>query len=346
MKNNFEKEINQMMNEEKEIPVNVRQSLDQSYNMIRAKAKKKKVNFIWKRVATVACALIVTGVVLTNDQVMASINNFFHFGDEGVEQAVNNGFTQENNRAATDQDIKITLDHYFSDANKIGMRFQLAFEEPTVLKNVEDISIDYRIKNGDGEYIEEFIPDTKPLKGENKYISGLEYHLPILDAKTGIIQFDVLMESHQGNIPALQNAMVEVESVNIFYGTDKMKKIDGNWELPVTNYNKEKLDSSVQYTMQDADSIIQVSKATANPTSLNLLFSLDGIHEDENMFAHGMKIIDEDGNEYYADSGFSMDIKNNVTVISTNFPITSYHNSEKLKLIIEGIGEVELYKNK
>ena len=103
MKNSFEKEFNQIMSEKKEIPVKVRQSLDQSYDIIRAKSKKKKVNFIWKRVAAAACALIVTGVVLTNENVMASINEFFNFGDKGIEQAINNGFIQENNSTVTDQ---------------------------------------------------------------------------------------------------------------------------------------------------------------------------------------------------------------------------------------------------
>ena len=36
--------------------------------------------------------------------------------------------------------------------------------------------------------------------------------------------------------------------------------------------------------MQDQSSVIQVSKANANPTSLNLTFSLDGVYEDENTF--------------------------------------------------------------
>ncbi len=76
--------------------------------------------------------------------------------------------------------------------------------------------------------------------------------------------------------------------------------------------------------MQDQQSIIQVFTATANPTSLNQTFSLDGTYENENTFAHRMKIIDENGNEYYSGSGFNMDIKNNETIISTNFPITSY----------------------
>ncbi|MEH6944346.1 DUF4179 domain-containing protein [Bacillus sp. JJ722] len=312
MKNSFEKEFNQMMNEKKEIPIKVRHSLDQSYDIIRAKSKKKKANLIWNRVAAAACSLIVTGVVLTNEHVMAGINQFFNFGDEGVEQAVNNGFTQENNSTATDQNINITLERHFLDANKIGMSFQLVFKDPTVLNNVEEISMDYRLKNGDGEYIEEFIPDTKPLKGNNQYMSVLEYHNPILDTKTGKVQFDVLMESHKGIIPTLKDAVIEVESINLFYGSErKIKKMDGKWELSVANLNNTKENLTIEYVMYDQQSILKVSTATANPTSLNLTFSLDGTYEDENNFAHRMKIIDENGNEYYSDSGFSRDIKNN-----------------------------------
>lgn len=129
---------------------------------------------------------------------MAGINEFFNFGDKGIEQAVNNGFTQENNSEIADQGIKITLDKHFSDANKLGISFQLVFEDPSILNNAREVSMDYRLKNGDGDYIVEFIPDTKTLKSENRYISGLEHQNPILDVKTGRIQYDVLLNSNQG----------------------------------------------------------------------------------------------------------------------------------------------------
>ena len=202
--------------------------------------------------------------------------------------------------------------------------------------------MDYRLKNGDGEYIYEFIPDTKPLKGDNRYISGSEHQNPILDINTGDIQYDVITDSNEGVIPSLRDAVIEVESVNVFYNTGEIKKIDGNWKLSVASKNKEKLNEIIEYAMQDQSSVIQVSKANANPTSLNLTFSLDGAYEDENTFAD-MKIVDDDGNEYGV-TGFRKSTENNKTIISTNFQTTSYNNSKKLKLIIEGIGEVELLK--
>ncbi|MEI3614260.1 DUF4179 domain-containing protein [Pseudogracilibacillus sp. SO30301A] len=343
MNNNMDKELSQMMNEKREIPNNVRQSVDQAYDLIRSKGKKKKVQYVWKRIAAVACALIVTGIVLTNEHVIAGINGFFNFGDQGVEQALNNGFSQANDSVATDKDIKITLGNYFLDKNKLGVSFQLEFEDPTVLKSMEDMSIDYRIKNGDGEYIVEFIPDTKPLKGEERYISGLDYQLSNVDESTGRAQLDVLMESHQGNIPTLEDAVVEVESVNVFYDIDKLEKIDGDWKLSVTNPEKQNVDTLVQYVMQDASSTIQVSEANANPTSLHISFKVDGTYEDESTFVDQMKVIDEDGKEYFS-NGFSRVLKNNETIISTNFPFTSYNTSNYLKLMIDGIGEVDLIK--
>ncbi|MGM9949059.1 MAG: DUF4179 domain-containing protein [Lysinibacillus sp.] len=344
MKDNFEKELEQVMKEEKEIPGNVRESLDQTYDIIRAKSKKKKARFVWKRFAAVACAIIITGVILTNEQVMAGINGFFNFGDKGIDRAVTEGFTQEDDSTATDQGISITLVRHFSDANNIGMSFQIIFEDPAVLKNVEEIHMDYRLKNGDGEYIAEFIPDTKPLKGTNRYTSAPEFHTPILDTKTGKVQWDVLIDSHTGTIPALEDAVVEIESINVFSGVEReLEKIDGKWHLPIDNKSAEG-GSVIEYVMNDSASIIQVSTAKATPTSMNVVFSLDGVSYDENAFAHHMKIIDGNGEEYKSDRGFSSEKRHGEVVISTNFPITSYNNSSKLKLVVEGIGEVELLK--
>lgn len=344
MKNNFEKELEQLMKEEKEVPAKVRQSLDQSYEMIRAKSKKKKVNFVWKRIAVAACAVIATGIILTNEHVMAGINGFFNFGDKGIDRAVTEGFTQEDDSTATDRGISITLARHFSDANTIGMSFQIVFEDPAVLKNVEEIHLDYRLKNGDGEYITEFIPDTKPLKGTSRYTSAPEFHTPVLDTKTGKVQWDVLIDSHTGMIPTLEDAVVEIESINIFTGLEReLEKIDGKWHLPIDNKLVEK-GLVIDYVMIDEASPLHVSTAKATPTSMNVVFSVDGISYDENAFAHHMKIIDENGEEYASDRGLSEEKSQDKTVISTNFPITSYNNSSKLKLVVEGIGEVELVK--
>ncbi|MCA1057521.1 DUF4179 domain-containing protein [Rossellomorea aquimaris] len=344
MKDHFEIDLKKRLNEKKELPDSVRESLDEAYSIIRAKSKKKKGIIIWNRVAIAACALLVSVGVLTHKQVMANLNDFFHFGDKGIDQAVHEGYVQEADSIATDQGIKIKLSRHFSDANKVGMSFMLEFEDPSILKNAEEVSMDYRLKNGDGEYIVEFIPDTKPLKGSHYDLSISEQQNPLFDTESRKIQYDVLVSSNNGEIPELKDAVIEVESVNVFNDA-RIKKTNGNWELKVGNQKNNTSDGIVRYITKEPSSIIQVSKADAYPTSLNLTFALKGKYENENTFANNMKIIDEKGNEYPA-TNFSFIFDGEKTVISTNFPFSSYHYSNTLKLIVTGVGEVDLVQEK
>ena len=343
MKTDFDKELEKIMTEEKEIPEHVRKRLDSTYNMIQVQAKRKKNRSIWKRVAAAACALLIAATVLTNEQVRAGINDFFIFGDKGIERALFEGFSQENNSTDTDQNVSITLKRNFGDDNKIGMSFQLAFEDPSILGNgVTAVSMDYRIKNGDDVYIVEFIPDTKTLKGNGGYASGLADQNPIIGVKTGVVQYDVIVESNKGELPSLKDAVVEIESINIFR-EGNLQKIDGKWDLPVSNQEMNKPIIMYEYVTNDSSSLIQVTSARANPTSFNLKFTVNQVFEDDSPFVFTMKIIDEEGNEYEPD-GFSIETRDNQTYISTNFPVTSYENADKLKFIIEKLGEVELLK--
>lgn len=343
MKNNFEKEFQHLLQEEKEIPSIVRKSLDHSYEMIRMKAKKKKRNVMWRRFAVAACCFVIAGGVFTNEHVRASINKLFHFNDKGIERAVDEGFTQKSNSTAIDKGITVVLDRYFTDANKLGFSFQLVFEDTSIFKKkVKEVSFDYRLKNGDGEYMMEYIPDTKPLKGKKMYISRAEDKNPSIDGKNGKVQYDVVFESNQRAIPKLTDAVLEIESINVFYENDELKKIDGIWNLPIGNKMKEEATATVDYKQAETTSNIQIISAKTNPTSLNLTFSVNEVVEDENTFMD-MKIIDETGKEYKS-KGYSMNVENAKTTVHVNFPITSYDKANTLKLQMKKFGEVELVR--
>ncbi len=347
MKTEFDKEFEQVMRKEKEMPLNVRKSLDSTYNSIQTHSKKKKNKFKWKQITVAACALLIGGTFLTNEQVRASINDLFSFGDKGIERAFTEGFAQANNSTATDQNVKITLLQNFSDENKMGMSFSIEFEDSKVLEDgVTDVTMDFRLKNGDGVYIQEFIPDTKPLKGDNRYnVSGIDIKHQILNEKTGETQVDIIIDSNKGMLPILRNAVVEIESINVFRGFDiaGLTKIDGKWDLKVVNQEIEKPISIIEYAMYDPSSIIQVVSAKANPTSLNLKFTVNQVYEDETPFNNSIKIVDEKG-DVYKPVGFNIEIRDNQTQISTNIPVSSYEGFDKLKLIVDDIGEVELFK--
>lgn len=127
------------------------------------------------------------------------------------------------------------------------------------------------------------------------------------------------------------------------FAFETLAKIDGKWDLAVANQDNSKLLPIIEYAMDDPSSIIQFSSAKASPTSLNLIFSVDEIFENESPFSHSMKILDMEVNEYLTD-GFNIDEQNNQTIIAVNFPVTAYHNAEKLTFVVEGIGEVGLLR--
>lgn len=344
MKNNFEKELQHVLHEEKEIPSIVRKSLDHSYDVVRMKAKKKKRNVMWRKFAVAACCFMIAGGVFTNEHVRANINKLFHFNDKGIERAVDEGYSQKSNSSVTDKGIRVALDRYFADENKLGFSFQLVFEDTSIFKKkVKEVSFDYRLKNGDGEYIMEYIPDTKPLKGKNMYLSRAEDKNPSIDGKSGKVQYDVVFGSNQGSIPNLKDAVLEIESVNVFYENEEMKKIDGIWNLPIENNKKEEKKVKFEYEAVKTSPHLELVSAKANPTSLNIAFSIDKIIEDENEFID-MKVIDNKGNEYPSSNGYRTDVKEGKMIIHANFPVSSYDEMESVTLKTRNFGEIKLKK--
>lgn len=343
MENNFEKQLIKVLNEEKEIPSKVRISLDTTYDRIRAISKKKN-KARWK-IAVAVCCVIISAAMLTNKSVRADIKSFFYFSDKGVERAVNKGFVNENSSSALNKGVKVTLDSYFVDSNKMGLSFKLKFDDSKILEEkIDRISLDYRIKNGNGDYIAEIIPDTKPLKGKSQYISSLSDKNSELDLTNNEVQYDVILESISGSIPKLENAVVEVEAVKIFYkSSENFKSIDGRWDLKLSG-EKSDTANSVEYKVESNKSAIEIISAKSRPTSFNVTFAVDEKYKDVDTFdGKNMKLVDEEGKEYLS-NGYSIDLKDNKIIISTNFPLSSYENVNKFKLVIASIGEVEFVK--
>lgn len=341
MEDNFEKQLVKALNEEKEMPSLVRISLDSTYDRIRTLPKKKNKSVL--KIVAAVCCIVIAGTLASNESVRAGIKTFFNFNDEGIEKAVNNGFINETSNSDYDNGIKATLDSYFADSNKIGFSIKLKFEDLKMLSGVDKVSLDYRIKNGDGEYIVESIPDTKPLKGRSQYMCSSIEQNSEFDVKNSEVQYDEINESNKGGIPKLENAVIEVETVKFFKDNTMLKGIDGTWNLKL-NEGKPISVNSVEYKAKNNTSKIEIISAKSSPTSFNIIFAVDGKYEDENTFAgENMKLLDENGKEYKF-NGYGMDFKDNKTIVSTNFSLSSYDNIDKLKLIISSIGEVELEK--
>lgn len=329
------------LNEDQEIPPNVREKLDLTYDAILIKSKKKKQRSIWKAtVLTAACTVLTAGILFSNENVKAGLSSFMNFDDNGILLALNKGFVEKPNSSSSTEDVRLKLVSYFSDSSKIGLNIEVT--DPSLIKgNVEEVSLDYRLKNGDGEYIAEAIVDTKPLKSNNKYLAGVEDKNLTINTKSGFAKYDVVLDSTQASFPKLDNAVLEVETVKVFYSDGTLRKTEGHWNLALGE-NKQKF-TPVKYIADDKNAEVKILSAAAYPTSLSVSFAYNPDKVDDHVFYHNVKLIDNNGREYIATS-FSVEKKKDQTILSTNFPISSFANAKDLRFVVKGLKEVKLVR--
>jgi cell division septal protein FtsQ len=174
VESNFEKDLTKVLNEEKEMPAVVREALDNTYRSIRSQSRNGWKVFM-KRGIVAACCLMIVGTIFTNKSVMADIKALFNFKDKAIDMAVNEGFTQQGTSFAADKNVKVALESYFWDSNKIGLSFKLKLNDAKLQDgDMDSIKLSYRIKNGDGKYL--FDSD-----GKNDTISNSMRPKPVFD---------------------------------------------------------------------------------------------------------------------------------------------------------------------
>ncbi|MDW7674030.1 MAG: DUF4179 domain-containing protein [Bacillota bacterium] len=334
MVDSLEKEISRTLIQNSEVPEVVRKSLDNTYDIIK---KKQKSNDIWnksmKRIAVAACGILIVGALAANGAVIAGVKTFFN--DQGIVRIFEEGLFQTNYSYITDENISVSLDSYFYDSNKISLIMNVKFDDVNALKSIENVGLDFRLKNGNGEYIAEMIPDTKPLKGEvlPHVVNAAEMRNSI-DINKGEVQFYIILESTKGAIPILSNAVLDVESVNLFDKSGQLTKIDGTWPLTINEIIDVTI-PTIEYIAQNNSSDIEVLSAKASPSSFNINYALNGNYE-----LLSMKLISEKGEEFEG-RGFYLEEKNGKTFITTNFAVSSYDHVSKYILQVYKIGSFQ-----
>lgn len=336
MENSFEKKMYKILQEDLEIPKTIRTSLDSTYSQIKEYSRKERVNMFWKRGLVAAVCILALGLLAANSSVMATIKSFLGFKDSGIERTVDEGLLLPIGSTVSEQEVTLSLDSYLYDSYKMAFIMTAQFEDAGLLKGIDDVGLDFRVKNGDGMYIAEYIPDTKPLKADSlpHVITSISVNKHIDDAKSEV-QFYYILESIKGQIPRIKDAIVEVETIKLFAPNNKFRNIDGQWNLVLTEDNYLE-DGLTRYSAQKQSSDIEVLSAVSAPTSFNISFVLNTVFgESSGLFQ--MKLIDENGEEF-GDQGFMMEENDGKTIITTNFKVSALHSSNKYTLQVFSIG--------
>jgi hypothetical protein len=324
------------------IPNHIRKALDETYNGIRKKSSIRKKKSIVQRSVSVAVALIAIGIIATNEDVQASITQFFFSNDRGAQLAIDEGFVNKDREIISDESIDIMIDQHFYDGRKLGMGLSIFFDESIQLQDVVDVTVDYRLVNGDGTYLLEMIPDTKPLKGDGQfYFTGVQEQSN-LNSTDGSVRMELLWNAiGEEELHSINDSVLKIETVKLWYDDRTFSSVDGQWNLPLSNMDQEYTGAPVQYKATDKENSINIIKATAHPTSLFVQFEIDGDLSKESLQVNILNEYDET----YEIGGYRVKvIDDQTTVISGNFPISVFEDLEEITLQVVGVGEVILKK--
>lgn len=325
------------------VPNHIRKALDETYNDIRKKSSiRKKKNMVQRSIGA-AVALIVIGVIATNENVQASFTQLFFSNDRGAQLAIDEGFVNDDRATISDESINITKDQHFYDGRKLGISLSILFDEWTQLQNVVDVTLDYRLVNGDGTYLLEMIPDTKPLKGDGLHYFQVGSEQSKLNNSEGSVKMELLFSAIGDEEFSINDSVLNIETVKLWYDDGTFKSVDGEWNLSLSNMDQEHTGDPVQYKANGEDDAINIIKATAYPTSLFVQFEIDG-----DLSAEFLQInILNEYDEIYEMGGYQVKLTDEkTTVISGNFPLSVFEDLEEMTLQIVGIGEVMLKKQR
>ncbi|SHE61552.1 MULTISPECIES: DUF4179 domain-containing protein [Caloramator] len=340
MRYDFEIELSKVLNSECAISDKVRASIDNAYESIRKKNKRKKY---FKNTIAAAMCLLMVCAILSNDVIASVIKSFFKFNDKGIETAINNGYINRIESETTNNDISIKLQSYFADSNKIGISFKIKIEDLSLLKgDIEKIYLSYSIIDKNGNYIgQSGYTEEENLNIKKSIISSVEDKFELLDLEKGEVQYDIILESCDSSIPKIEEAVIKVDKVNILYKNNKTS-IKGNWTLKLIQNNLEYV-KEYNYSALNSIPNIDIVSIKAEPTSLNIIFNVNQVYENKEFPIDNLILIDENGNEYKTNI-CSMNTNDGKTTISTNFKISSYEEHKLFKLIIPNYGEIKLQK--
>ena len=112
--------IKENLNHDSKFPESVRNAFDNSYEIIRMKSNKKRKRWIKPILSVAASLVLIASLTLTNNQVMATIQNLLGLGDEGIKIAREYNDVNSNHLSYTSNNVEITLEEHFIDAYRLG----------------------------------------------------------------------------------------------------------------------------------------------------------------------------------------------------------------------------------
>lgn len=242
----FEEELNKTMKETQSVSQEARQAFDTAYQKIsqekkRVHPKKKKIlPFI------VFAAILLLGLSLAFTPIGKAVTNFLHLGQFTSKTLQDKGFVTQQSTKAINEDIEIKLNEVYADQNEIGLHFTIEVPKNSKFtdKTLDNYGVNFALKNGDGRYL----VDLKSGLSESHENLNL-FHSIVPDShfdhSTNQLELTYRLRASDGNVPALENAVIVINRLTAMYPMDDspgshegkegkiFEELQGMWELPI-----------------------------------------------------------------------------------------------------------------
>jgi len=338
MKNSV-KECLQQMNKEQELPPSVRIAFDQSYEQIR-QLSKKKTKILWFKPVAVAVATIAlaSGLLLTNDTVLAKLQTFFGLKDPGIEIANNHGDVQYVAQSQQSENINITLEHFFADAYRLAMQFNIEADHMQ-MDDLHDMNIEYRLYNIKGEEIDALVSDTKPIAGRGIFSGG---NFKLWNVTKHAATLEMLSESNRITAPSLDGAKLVIETIHLLNKDGSVISVDGEWAFDLTSTTIE----TQIFVGENVVPGLELQQAALTNGSMQVSYKVNHQVENENDIFK-TALVNGDGESFYANSANVEYLEEEQqTIITLVFPYSIWNEQRDLSLTVKGYEKLRLIEKK
>ena len=318
------------------VPESVLDKMELVFNEIREMKdieikQERTTKKSWRRPLVAAATITILIGLGFCRPVVAAVKAIFNISDRGIERAVDNNYIQNNTSIVEAKNIKISINNLVIDNSKLAYGVSAEFKDKSMLKGGDRIDFQGVIINDQGKVIMSSLNDDQELPKDYTPIIGGDYQEDGFDKDGNKYSVKTLLFSPEGKITKTSALKFEIKNIVIFKDNKVINNISGDWKLDVKVDDKFWNVKTVNYLAKEATSGVEIIKAEAGTTGLNIKFKVPG-RIDENI-AHSY-VKDDKGNVYHIDGVLGEEYKDGYTIASTNYSITKFDNVNSFKLYI------------
>ncbi|MDD7796119.1 DUF4179 domain-containing protein [Clostridium sp. 'White wine YQ'] len=321
---------------EDSVPKSVLDKMELAFNEIREMKdteikQERTIKKSWRRPLVAAATITILVGLSFCRPVVAAVKAIFNINDRGIERAVDNNYVQNNSSVVEDKNIKVSIDNLVIDNSKLAYGVSAEFKDKSMLKDGDKICFQGIIKNAEGKVIDNSLSDNQEVPNDYTTIIGSSQEDGSFNKEGDKYSAKTLLVSPEGMITKTSALKFEIKNIVVFKDNKVVNNIAGDWKLNVKIDDKFWDVKTVKYNVSKKVNDVEILKAEAGTTSLNIKFKVHGRIDENIAFSY---IKDDKGHVYHIDRDLSEGYEDGYTIASTNYSITKFDNVNNLKLYI------------